>query len=130
MSGSPFTPAEKAQAMRLYEVEKLGVDKIAHMIGRTGVGVWRMLKREGVKIRDHNDALKLRKWTWAPSSHAAAAKKGFITQASNAANQYYQPSLISFMPDSPRLEMEWRHVLADVQAERGTQWRTITLAMR
>lgn len=56
--------------------------------------------------------------------------KAFAAQASVDAARYYQPSLISFLPESPRLEMEWRHVLAAVQAERGTQWQTVSWAQQ
>jgi transposase/predicted HTH domain antitoxin len=31
-------------------------------------------------------------------------------------------SLVTFLPESPRLEMEFRHLVAKVRAERGAQW--------
>jgi transposase len=31
-------------------------------------------------------------------------------------------SLITFLPESPRLEMQFRHLVAKVRAERGAQW--------
>lgn len=42
-------------------------------------------------------------------------------QAQTAAARFPAYTLISF-PESPRLEMAWRHELAKVRAERDTQW--------
>lgn len=42
-----------------------------------------------------------------------------------AAERMPTRSIITFMPESPRLEMEFRHLLAEVRAERGRQWNEL-----
>ncbi len=64
-----------------------------------------------------------------PASWRASQRlRAFAGQATEAAARYWQPSIVSFLPESPRLEMEWRHMLAKVQQERGTQWSGISWA--
>ena len=45
-----------------------------------------------------------------------------LATATTAAAQYVDRTIIRFTPESPRLELEWRNVLAAVRAERGAQW--------
>jgi hypothetical protein len=43
-------------------------------------------------------------------------------QAQTAAVRFPAHTIISFMPESPTLEMQWRHELAKVRQERGALW--------
>jgi hypothetical protein len=36
--------------------------------------------------------------------------------------QYKDRSIITFLPESPRLEMEFRHLVADQRQKRGAAW--------
>lgn len=39
--------------------------------------------------------------------------------------EFRDRTIISFLPESPRLEMAWRHELAKVRQERGARWTEI-----
>jgi hypothetical protein len=98
----------------LYVMQQLSQSEIAERFGVTRNVVHGRVRRLGLPAQPKRplsmtpDAIRLRN-----GSHDKDARR-----AAHSPNR----SLITFLPESPRLEMQWRHVLAKVRAERGARW--------
>jgi hypothetical protein len=67
------------------------------------------------------DAVRLREKTKKQNREMSLAERVAIGSAVRDSKRYRHESLIAF-PESPRLEMAWREMLAKVKRERGAAW--------
>jgi transposase-like protein len=111
-NGRRLSDAQKAEIVRLYTVEKLGTDPIGDRLGCDGSTVCYWLKKLGVRLRAQG------RFRDTMPSARTLRMTGIRTQASIAAATFHQETIISF-PESPQLQADWEHVLAQVREERG-----------
>jgi transposase-like protein len=110
-----FSKAELAEIVRLYRVECWSMDRIGVRYGCSNGAILYWLRKLGVKTRPQGrTGFKV-----TPRHRAQAAKKGALSQATIAAQEFSQPSLVRL----PRhLQERFDAIMADVRAERGSPW--------
>lgn len=108
-----FTPADHAEIVRLYTVEKLSTAAIGKRYGCHNATIQYWLSRLGVARRKQGNRQQGAVW------RAKAAQKGSLAQATLAAAAFHQPTLIDL---PPHLQERFLAELAKVKAARGTAW--------
>jgi hypothetical protein len=107
----------------LYVKQQLSQAEIAKRFGVTHNVIHGRVRRLGLPAQPKRplsmtpDAIRLRN----KASHAKDERRMDGSPAR---------SIITFLPESPRLEMAFRHELAKVREERGAQWTELLLAHR
>jgi transposase/predicted HTH domain antitoxin len=126
LSPSEWTDERVAMLKDLWPTG-LKVDDIRERLGisYTSRAVSRKADELGLPRRCQQPKRSIKATEWRDRRDRAAS--GIATATQSQARLNY--TIISF-PEHPRLEMEWRHVLAAVRAERGTQWTELLGATR
>lgn len=116
-NGTEWTP-ERQELLKSLWIQGVSAGEIRKQLGIS-------YGDKTVMSRARKLGLQSRRWPGRSASRIST-----LASAVASARQYVDRSIITFLPESPRLEMEWRHVLADVQVERGTKWQEISWAQK
>jgi transposase-like protein len=109
-----FSETDLAEIVRLYKVECLSQTTIGDRFNCSPGTILYWLRKLKVKSRPQGSP---RGFKVTPRHRAQAAKKGVISQATLAAAEFRQPSLISF-PESPQLQADFDAIMGDIRSER------------
>jgi hypothetical protein len=91
---------------------------------KQGMSPTQIVKTLGLKCCQQSLLDRLRKWGFrtdapAPRKPKSASEISVLASAVACARQYQHETLLTFLPENPALETEWRAVLADTRRERA-----------
>lgn len=110
-----FSNTDLAEIVRLYASDRKSMESIGQRFGCSGGTILYWLRKLNVKSRPQGGTgFKI-----TPKHRAQAARKGVLSQASIAAGEFVQPSLIKF---PQRLQAQFDAIMQDIRIERGTGW--------
>jgi DNA-binding transcriptional MerR regulator len=124
-------------ARTLYELywdRKMSQKNIAMRCGVNKSTVQEWMQKYGIAPRTKEDAYRLSRdqrrrkpqhIVRRAKEERSLAEKVAIGSAVRDSKRYRHESIVSFLPDSPALELQWRNMLAKVKRERGAAWNVL-----